>query len=112
MTAPRRLHVLASFALIGGVLFGCSPREVADAAVERAARTVITPVVDDLVTGMQAQAATDCILANASPEEKQALARDVGTIAGTTTRARVAAIVARPETQTCLNAAGVPPLGL
>jgi hypothetical protein len=88
----------------------CSPREVADSVTRRAAETVVQPVLDDYMTGPQAQAATACVLDNASVGELQALARDVGVVAGTSTVANVLAIAARPAARQCLDTAGVPPL--
>ena len=91
-------------------LAACDPAQVADKVGRRAAESVVRPVVDDGLTGVQADTATRCIVANARAEEVRALARDVGTYAGTSTEARVRAIAARPEVVTCLAAAGLPPL--
>jgi hypothetical protein len=49
-------------------------------------------------------------MANASPGEIRALARDVGTRAGTLTVQNVATILRRPATAACLRARGVGPV--
>lgn len=94
--------------LIPLLLLACSPAEMADKAVARVAETVIAPVVDDNLTGAQAQGVTRCIIENASPAELEALARDVGVMAGTATVANVRAIAERPETMACIANAGLP----
>lgn len=93
--------------LLPVTLAACSPEDVADKIGRRTAETVVAPIVDDRLTGVQADAATRCVVANATAAEVQSLARDVGVIAGTSTEATVWAIVARSETQSCLAAAGV-----
>lgn len=98
--------------LLLALLAACSPQEVADKVTARAAESVVRPVVDDTLTGEQATAATACVIDNATAGELQALARDVGVYAGTSTVATIRGIVARPATQACLGAAGVPPLVL
>lgn len=91
-------------------LSACSPQEVADKVAARAAETVVRPVVDDGLTGAQADAATNCVITNASPDELRALARDVAVEAGSSTEANIRAIAARPATLACLAQAGLPPL--
>jgi len=93
--------------LIAPVLMACSPEDVADKIGRRTAETVVRPIVDNRLTGAQADAATRCVVQNASAAEVQSLARDVGVYAGTSTEATVWAIVARSETQSCLAASGV-----
>lgn len=100
-------------ALFGAALVAlaaCSPQEMAGKVTARAAETVVRPVVARDLTAAQADAATACILANASPAEVQGLARDVAVEAGTVTEANIRAIAARPATVACLAAAGLPPL--
>jgi len=93
-------------------LSACDPAEVADKVGMRAADSVVGPVVSQSLPGAQASLATRCIVDNASAAEVQALARDVGVEAGTSTRATVAAIAARAETGSCLASRGIrlPPL--
>ncbi len=86
------------------VLSACDPQVMADKAIARTAETVISPVVG--------QAATSCIVGNASPEELRALAVDVGVEAGSTTVANIRAIASRPATRACLASAGLPPVQL
>ena len=94
------------------VLAACSPTDVADKVGRRAAETVVLPVVSRNLPGPAAQAATACIVGNATAAEVQALARDIAVEAGTLTVQTIAAIAARPETLACLTAAGLPPLKL
>jgi hypothetical protein len=91
-------------------LTACSPAQFADNVTREAAETVVTPVLDDYMTGPQAQGATACILDNAAPEEIRALARDVATVAGTTTVQSVLTIAARPATLACFASVGAPVL--
>ncbi len=93
--------------MASSVLAACSPQDVADKIGRRTAESVVRPIVDDRLSGAQADAATACVVRNASAAEVQALVRDVGVYAGTSTEATVWAIVARPETQACLAASGV-----
>lgn len=88
-------------------LAACSPQDMADKVGRRTAETVVRPIVDDRLAGPQADAATRCVVQNASAAEIQSLVRDVGVYAGTSTEAVVWAIVARSETQSCLAASGV-----
>jgi hypothetical protein len=92
------------------LLAACSPQQLADDVTRKAAETVVTPVLDDYMTGPQAQGATACILDNAAPEEIRALARDVANIAGTTTVQSVLNIASRPGTRACLASVGAPVL--
>ncbi len=92
------------------VLAACSPARLAESVTRQAAETVVTPVLDDYMTGPQAQGATACILDNAAPEEIRALARDVATVAGTTTVQSVLTIAARPATLGCFASVGAPVL--
>ena len=95
------------FALVPVTLAACSPQDVADKIGRRTAESVVRPIVDDRLSGAQADAATNCVVQNATAQEVQALVRDVGVYAGTSTEATVWAIVARSETQACLAASGV-----
>jgi hypothetical protein len=90
------------------VLAACSPQEAADNVLRRTAQTVVTPVLDDYMTGPQASAATGCVLTEATSDELRLLSRDVGVIPGTSTRQTVLDIAARPGAQSCLTAAGTP----
>ncbi|WP_241250587.1 hypothetical protein [Paragemmobacter kunshanensis] len=102
---PMRAALM--LALVPLTLAACSPQDMADKIGRRTAETVVRPIVDNRLTGPQADAATRCVVQNASAAEVQSLARDVGVYAGTSTEAVVWAIVARSETQSCLAAAGV-----
>jgi hypothetical protein len=102
----RVMVALAALALVAA----CDPGELADKAVRRTAASVVFPVVNLDMPAGPAQAATDCILTAASPDEARLLARDVGVEAGTSTKATIRDIATRPATQACFTAAGVPPL--
>lgn len=91
-------------------LTACSPAEVAGKVNRRAAESVVQPVVNVNMPAGPAEAATACILDAASPAEVQALARDVGVEAGSSTRARIRELALRPAAQACFSANGVPPL--
>lgn len=82
-------------------LAACSPQAVADQLGRRAAETVVMPVMAATMPSGQAQAATTCIVQNATAAEVQALARDVAVLAGTSTKATIRAIALRPEAQAC-----------
>lgn len=89
----------------------CSPQTMADNVTDRAARSVVVPVMQNYMPAPQAETAADCILQNASVEERRALARDVGVAAGTRTVQNVANIISRPGTGTCMRASGIGPIG-
>ncbi|MCF8485729.1 MAG: hypothetical protein K9G71_10960 [Rhodobacteraceae bacterium] len=103
------MHRIGPMALI--LLAGCSPQDMADQLGRRAAESVVMPVMATRMPSGRAQAATTCIVQNATAAEVQALARDVGVVAGTLTTSNIATIAARPETQACFAAAGVPMVG-
>lgn len=92
------------------LLAACSPRDMADSMTRKTAGTVVQPVVAQWMTGPQADQATGCITAAASPEELQLLLRDIGTRAGTDTVRNVKAIAKKPQAQACLAGLGLPPI--
>lgn len=92
------------------VLAACDPQVFVDKTMRQGASSVVFPVVNLDMPAGPAQAATDCILNAASPEELRLLARDVGVEAGTSTKATIRSIALRPAAQSCLAAAGIPPL--
>jgi ABC-type amino acid transport substrate-binding protein len=102
-TLPMALPALALLALAA-----CDPRQTTDTLGRRTAETVVKPIVDDTMTEPQAAGVTRCIVANADAAEVQALVRDVGTFAGTSTVATVRRIAERPETRSCIAGAGLP----
>ncbi|WP_151718736.1 hypothetical protein [Gemmobacter serpentinus] len=93
--------------LTGAALAACSPQSLTDGVTERAARSVVVPVLQNYMTAPQAEAAAGCVLANADMAEKRALARDVGVRAGTLTVQNVTNIIRRPATAACLRTRGV-----
>ena len=103
------MHRFGPVALI--LLAACSPQDMADQVGRRAAESVVIPVMSTRMPSGLAQAATTCIVQNASAAEVQALARDVGVVAGSLTKSNIGTIAARPETQACFAAAGVPMVG-
>lgn len=96
--------------LLSGLLAlaACSPQSVADSVARQTARTVVLPVVKQYMPGPAAQGVTTCIIDNASAQELNALARDVGVRAGTTTVQNVMTIASRPATIQCLQTSGLP----
>ena len=96
--------------MLGAVMLvsACDPAQVADQAGRRIAASVVLPVVQiDLPTPL-AQAATTCIVQNATAAEVQALARDVAVVAGSSTKATIRGIALRPEAAACFAQNGVP----
>ncbi|MDT8853998.1 hypothetical protein RNZ50_02920 [Paracoccaceae bacterium Fryx2] len=93
------------------LLAACDPQAMADDVARRAARTVVLPVVQQYMPGPQAEGVTTCVIDNASAAEIAALARDVGTRAGTSTVQTVLTVARRPATLQCILGAGLPPLG-
>ncbi len=100
----RRAVVLAL------TLAACTPQAVTDRVSEGAARSVVLNVVLNQYPRPEADQAADCIIASASTVEVQALARDVGTRAGTSTLATIRTVAARPATQSCVDARGLAPV--
>lgn len=105
MNTLRRL-VVPTLALLS--LSACDPQQAVDDLGRRTAETVVKPIVDDGMTEPQAAGVTRCIVQNASADEIRVLVRDVANSAGTATVAAVATIAARPETLSCIRAAGLP----
>ena len=103
-----RLSVLLAATLM---LAACDPAQVADKVGRRAAETVVQPVMAGYMTGPQADTATRCIVDNASADQVQALAQDVGVGAGPRTLANIRAAAANPGAMACMAAAGIPPIG-
>ena len=92
-------------------LAACDPQAMVDKVGQRTAETVVRPVVGNYLAGAQADAATRCIVENASADDVRLLARDIAVEAGSNTVANVLRIAAQPNTLACLARAGVPPLG-
>ncbi|MFN3938482.1 MAG: hypothetical protein ACK4KW_13010 [Gemmobacter sp.] len=90
-------------------LAGCDPRAAADSVTRAAARSVVVPVVGQVLPAPQAEQAAACVIDHADAAEIESLARDVGTRAGTLTEATVATILRRPATRACLAARGIAP---
>ena len=103
------MHWLLMLATVAAVT-ACSPVELAGKVNRRAAESVVQPVVNINMPAGIAEQATGCILDAASPSEVEALARDVGVEAGSSTKARIRELALRPAAQTCFAARGVPPL--
>lgn len=93
-----------------GTLAACDPQVMADKAVRRTAETVVQPVLARELPGPVADAATQCVLDAAAPEEMRALARDVGVEAGSQTIVNIRNLASRPLAAACFAARGVPPL--
>lgn len=82
-------------------LAACDPQELADKAVARTAEAVIAQQLGD--------SAAQCVVAEASPSELRAIARDIGVEAGTSTLANIAAVATRPTTLACFAREGIEP---
>lgn len=91
-------------------LAACDPQQVSDKVARRAAQSVVQPVINIDMPAGPAEAATDCILDQATSAEVQALARDFGVEAGSSTKARIRELALRPGAKACFAARGVPPL--
>jgi hypothetical protein len=102
------MRILVLSALL--LLAACDVNALGDQAKRKAAESVVQPVMNVDMPAPVAAKATDCVLDNASHAEIEALARDVGVEAGTLTIANIRKIAARPATQACFAASGVPPL--
>ncbi|WP_121631433.1 hypothetical protein [Tropicibacter alexandrii] len=87
----------------------CSP-QAQDQIARNAARSAITPVVQDRFPGVPLQPAIDCIIDNANAAQINALAADAVLGATESTAQIVTDIVSKPETLTCLAAEGLPAL--
>ncbi len=107
MAVARRLVLVV---LAGSVLAACDPQAMMDDVARSAARSVVVPVVNQYLPGAEAEMAAICIIDNASSQEIQSLARDVGTRAGTTTVATILSVAQRPATLQCLLGRGLAPL--
>ena len=91
-------------------LAACDPQAMVDKVGQRTAETVVRPVVGIYLSGAQADAATSCIVENASADDVKLLARDIGVEAGSATVANVLRIAAQPNTAACFARSGIPPL--
>ncbi|GLS88126.1 hypothetical protein GCM10010873_31000 [Cypionkella aquatica] len=97
-------------ALMIMALAACDPQVLADKAMRRTAESVVRPVLARELPGSVAEAATQCVLDAADPEETRALARDVGVEAGTLTVQNIRNLATRPVASDCFARNGVPPL--
>lgn len=91
-------------------LAACDPQVLADKAMRRTAESVVRPVMARELPGNAAEAATQCVLDAASPEETRGIARDVGVEAGTLTVQNIRNLATRPVAADCFARNGVPPL--
>lgn len=104
------MRPVATIVIAAICLAACSPQVFADKTLRQVAESVVMPVVNVDMPAAPAQAATNCILDAATPEEIRLLARDVGVAAGTSTKATIRDIALRPAAQACYAANGVPPI--
>ena len=89
-------------------LAGCDPVETADQVIRETARSVIVPVFAETMPAPQAEAAADCLISAATPDELRSLAADFGNAAGTSTIANIATLAARPEVVNCFVTRSIP----
>ena len=94
---------------IAGVVAGCSP-QAQDEIAREAARSAITPVLNERFPGVPLEPALDCVIDNANAVQIRALALDSVTGPTESTVQIVSDIVSQPETLTCLAAEGLPAL--
>ena len=94
------------------VLSACDAGSVADTFTTRAAKSVVINVLVNQYPRPQAETATDCVVRTATVDEVEALSRDVGARAGTSTVARIRTIANRPATLDCLTARGLSPVAV
>ena len=94
------------------LLAACTSGDPRTAVTRQIAKTVVLPVVSQRLPGPQAQAVATCVIDNATAPELNALARDVGTRAGTSTVATIAGVLRRPDTVQCVLGAGLPGISL
>ena len=104
-----RFNALSALVALS-LLAACDPQVLADKAMRRTAETVVRPVLARELPGGVAEAATQCVLDAADPEETRALARDVGVEAGTLTVQNIRNLATRPAAADCFARNGVPPL--
>jgi hypothetical protein len=103
---------LAAAALMLLALPACDPAAMRAGVAGRAAQSVVVNVLVSQYPQAGAEIAAECVVANATPAEVDALARDVGTRAGTSTVATIRAVADRPATVQCLSARGLAPVAV
>lgn len=103
---------LAAAAPLLLALPACDPAAMQAAVAGRAAQSVVVNVLVNQYPQAGAEVAAECLVAHATPAEVQALARDVGTRAGTSTLATIRAVADRPGTRQCLSARGLAPVAV
>ncbi|EKD59811.1 MAG: hypothetical protein ACD_54C01123G0001 [uncultured bacterium] len=104
---------LTRLVVLGGAMFAlaaCDPQEMADKAMRRTAESVVQPVLARELPGNLADAATQCVLDAASPDEIRSLARDLGVEAGSQTVENIRNLALRPAAAACFARSGVPAL--
>ncbi len=94
------------------VVAACGTGALTGRLEDSAARSVVLNVVANQYPRPEADQAADCVIQNARADEREALARDVGARAGTTTIARIQTIALRPPTSACIAGRGLQPLRL
>ena len=94
-----------------GILFAaaCTPQQQ-DELARDAAKQAVRPVIQERLPGVPAEAATDCVIDNATASEILSLAADAVTGPTANTVEIVSDVLSRPETLTCLATEGLPPL--
>ena len=106
---PKLTQSLPAGTALFLALAACSPQAQYQIA-RNAARSAITPVVQERFPGVPLQPALNCIIDNANAAQINALAADAVLGATESTAQIVTDIVSKPETLTCLAAEGLPAL--
>ena len=99
----------AAVITLAGATAACTP-QAQDEIARDAARSAITPVVQDRFPGVPLEPTLDCLIDNASAPQIRALALDSVTGPTESTVQIVTDIVSKPETLNCLAAEGLPAL--
>ncbi|MFT6945308.1 MAG: hypothetical protein ACJASV_001770 [Pseudorhodobacter sp.] len=95
------------YAAVVAMLGACASPNILSNVMRASAKSVVLPVVQQRLPGPQAEAATICVIDNATDSEIMSLARDVGARAGTTTVLTITTILQRPATVQCVLQSGI-----
>lgn len=90
-------------------LAACSP-QAQDQIAQEAARSAITPVLQERFPGVPVEPSVNCVIANATAKQIRGLATDAVVGPSESTVRIVSDIVSKPDTLTCLAAKGLPAL--
>ncbi|WP_166417029.1 hypothetical protein [Cochlodiniinecator piscidefendens] len=92
-----------------GLLAACTSQQQDDLA-RRAAKSAVTPVVQEQLPGVPVGPAVDCVIDNANRNELRGLASNSITGPTASTVEIVTNIISRPQALECLAVSGLPAL--